>query len=212
MNKRAIIFLNGEYAQIEPLVPLTQEVFLVIGVDGGTRHLVDFGLTPQLIIGDMDSIPQPDFDRFKSENVQMLKFPRQKNETDFQLALDQAIQADCREALVFGALGGRSDHLIANLLLPLQYLDKVKTSLFHGSEEITYINNHSTIHGAPGDILSLIPISNDASGVTTTGLLYPLNFETLHIGSPRGVSNELITNKAKVSVTSGVLLCVHTHQ
>jgi len=211
MCKRALIFLNGEYAKTEPLVPQVQDNFLVIGVDGGARHSVDFGFNPQLIIGDMDSIPQSDIDRFESEKVQILKFPQQKNETDFELALDQAIQYECRETLVFGALGGRSDHLIANLLLPLQYMDKVEISLFHGSEEITYIHNRSTIHGAPGDILSLIPIFNDATGVTTTGLLYPLDFETMLLGSPRGVSNELRSNKANVSVASGVLLCVHTH-
>jgi thiamine pyrophosphokinase len=210
--KKACIFLNGKYANEEPLIALAGGDALVIGVDGGTRHLAGFGLQPQIIIGDMDSVSEAEIIQFGTSETRILRHPPQKDETDFELALDQVIQQECTEILVFGALGGRSDHLITNLLLPIVYLDKAKIRLFHGVEEITYITSLTTIQGQAGDIISLVPLSGDVTGVKTIGLLYPLNNETLHQGKSRGVSNELLENIATVSIESGVLLCIHCHQ
>jgi thiamine pyrophosphokinase len=211
MKKKACILLNGEYAEHESLITLAGSDALVIGVDGGTCHLADFGLKPHIIIGDMDSLQETELARFVSQGVQILRHPPEKDETDFELALEQAIIKGCSEILVIGALGGRSDQMIANLLLPIAYLDKGEIRLLHGAEEITYINSCSNIHGNAGDIISLIPVSGDVTGVNTTGLRYPLNFETLYLGKSRGVSNELTGTSAIIAVSSGILLCIHTH-
>jgi thiamine pyrophosphokinase len=212
MKMEACIFLNGEYAECEPLISQVGSDPLVIGVDGGTRHLADFDLEPHIIIGDMDSIPEIELAGFTSQNVQILRYPPEKDETDFELALDQAILSGCREILVFGALGGRSDQMIANILLPVAYLDRATIRLLNGPEEISFIHSQSTIIGKAGDVISLIPISGDVSGVRTSGLRYPLNLETLYLGKSRGVSNELTCAKSTITVSSGVLLCIHTHQ
>jgi len=212
MKKIACIFLNGKYAKREPLITLAGKNPLVIGADGGSRHLSDLGLKPHIIIGDMDSLSKANLDRFTIQGTQIVRYPPEKDETDFELALDQAIILGCSEILVFGAMGGRSDHLLANLLLPLAYLDKAKIRLLQGTEEITYIQSQVMIHGIAGDTVSLIPVFNDVTGVKTTGLRYPLNFETLYLGRSRGVSNELIGASATITISSGVLLCDHTHQ
>lgn len=212
MKKTACIFLNGKYAKREPLISLAGKNPLVIGADGGTCYLADLGLKPHIIIGDMDSLPKADLDRFSTRGAQIVRHPPEKDETDFELALDQAIIIGCSEILVFGALGGRSDHMLTNLLLPLAYMDKAEIRLLHGTEEITYIKSQATIHGKAGDTVSLIPVFNDALGVKTTGLRYPLNFETLSLGRSRGVSNELTGDSATITITSGILLCDHTHQ
>lgn len=212
MKREACIFLNGRYAKREPLISRVGDDPLVIGVDGGTLHLATFDLKPHIIIGDMDSIPETDLADFTSQNVQILQHPTEKDETDFELALDQAILSGCRKILVFGALGGRSDQLIANILLPMAYLDQAIINIFNGAEEISYIHSQSKISGKAGDVISLIPISGDVRGVRTSGLRYPLNFETLHLGKSRGVSNELSFTGATITVSSGVLLCIHTHQ
>ncbi len=174
MKREACIFLNGKYAKREPLISRVGADPLVIGVDGGTLHLAAFDLKPHIIIGDMDSLPETDLADFTSQNVQILQHPPEKDETDFELALDQAILSGCRKILVFGALGGRSDQMIANILLPVAYLDKAAIHLLNGTEEISYIHSQSKISGKAGDVISLIPISGDVSGVRTSGLRYPL--------------------------------------
>ena len=212
MRRKACIFLNGEYAEDEPLLSQVGPDPLVIGVDGGALHLAAFDLKPHIIIGDMDSLPETELPIFASQNVQILRHPPEKDETDFELALDQAILSGCRKILVFGALGGRSDQMISNILLPLAYLNRASINLFYGAEEISYIQSRSTISGKAGDVISLIPVSGDVSGVRTNGLRYPLKVETLYHGKSRGVSNELTCTRATVTVSSGVLLCIHTHQ
>jgi thiamine pyrophosphokinase len=158
----------------------------------------------------MDSLPKADLVRLEASGIQVLRYPPEKDETDFELALDHAIRQGCKQILVFGALGGRTDHLMANILLPLVYVDKAHIILFRGSEELTYINSREVIHGNPGEKLSLLPLVGDASGIHTTGLRYPLESETLMFGKSRGISNELIDSEATITVSSGVLLCIHT--
>lgn len=212
MKMQACVFLNGEYVEREPLISRVGTHPLVIGVDGGTRQLAAFDLKPHIIIGDMDSIPETELTDFTTQNVQILRHPPEKDETDFELALDHAILSGCRKILVFGALGGRIDQTIANIMLPVAYLGRATINLFYGTEEISYIHSRSTINGKAGDVISLIPVCGDVSGVKTSGLRYPLNIETLYLGKSRGVSNRLTGAKATVTVSSGVLLCIHTHQ
>ena len=212
MIKKACIFLNGEYVTSEPLISNIGSDPLIIGVDGGTCHLATFDLKPHIIIGDMDSIPDTELADFKSRNVQILRYPREKDETDFELALDQAILNGCHEIFVFGALGGRSDQMIANILLPVSFLDRADIHLFNGTEEISYIKSRSMINGKTDEIISLIPISGDVYGVSTSGLRYPINHETLYMGNSRGVSNKLTGDRSTITVSSGILLCIHTHQ
>jgi thiamine pyrophosphokinase len=211
MINQACIFLGGVYAEREPLIALADNGLLVIGVDGGTSHIASFGLMPQVIIGDMDSLPLADFDLYLSKGARIFRHPPEKDETDFELALDYAIREGCNDILVVGALGGRTDHLIANLLLPVNYLDKARIRFVRGAEEITYINSKSVIHGIAGDVLSLLPVIGDVVGVKTTGLRYPLKSETLILGRSRGVSNVMSGVRATISVSSGILLCIHTH-
>ena len=68
----------------------------------------------------------------------------------------------------------------------------------------------TTITGQNGDLLSLFPLTNEATGVRTKDLYYPLHDETLRFGRPRGVSNVLISEQAEVSMESGMLLVIHT--
>jgi thiamine pyrophosphokinase len=210
MKKQSCIFLNGEYANQEPQIAQVRPDSLVIGVDGGARYLSSTTLMPQLVIGDMDSLPVADLARLEARGIRVLRHPPEKDETDFELALDHAIRQGCNQILVFGALGGRTDQLMANILLPLIYMDKARIILIRGLEELFYIKSRETIHGSPGDTLSLLPLAGDVSGIRTTGLRYPLESETLIFGKSRGISNELTNPEATISVSSGILLCIHT--
>lgn len=209
MKKRALIFLNGKYAKLEPMSGLAHNNTLVIGVDGGTRHIATFGLSPQIIIGDMDSLPSHVLNDYLTQGALIMRHRPEKDETDFELSLDLAVGKGCSDIIVYGALGGRTDHMLANILAPLAFLDKSDIRLVHGLEEIRYITSRTLVKGKIGDVLSLLPVSGDVTGVKTTGLRYPLQTETLTFGKSRGISNVLTGSKAMVTVASGTLLCIH---
>jgi thiamine pyrophosphokinase len=62
--------------------------------------------------------------------------------------------------------------------------------------------------GQPGTTVSLLPIGGDVAGVTTDGLVYPLDDEPLLLGSARGVSNVMARPGASVTVRRGLLLVI----
>ncbi|MBN2677293.1 MAG: thiamine diphosphokinase [Anaerolineaceae bacterium] len=212
MTKTAAIFLNGEYAEPEPWIDLARNCDLLIGVDGGSRHILSADLIPQTVIGDLDSLRPDHLHELESLGIPIIRHSPQKNETDFELALIHAINMGCDQICVFGALGGRLDHMLANLLLPVSFIKKAFIRLIHDRQQVIYIYNQTTIHGKKGDLLSLIPIKGSVTGVRTEGLLYPLENEALQHGRSRGISNELTKDEASVSLQSGVLVCIHTSQ
>jgi thiamine pyrophosphokinase len=129
-----------------------------------------------------------------------------------ELALQLAQRLGMEKVLVVAALGERWDQTIANLLLPVIY-PGLQISFVDGQQEVFLLRskNQMTVRGSPGDTVSLIPISGDAKGITTSGLEYTLSHETLFFGSTRGISNVLLSDNASIMLEEGLLLCVVIH-
>ncbi|MGF1505143.1 MAG: thiamine diphosphokinase [Chloroflexi bacterium] len=181
---------------------------LVIGVDGGTRHAFTLGLHPDVIVGDLDSLPEQDL----PADVRIERSPAEKDETDLELALLYARRQQAAETVLIGALGGRLDMSLANLLLLTQpALNDMHIQVWYGTQTARLIRPPGqSIPAAPGDTLSLIPLVGDALRVTTHGLKYPLNDEPLHYGPARGISNIFTHASAAISLQEGLLFAVHT--
>jgi thiamine pyrophosphokinase len=210
---RAVIFANGELEQPERLRALLRPDDYLISADGGLRHLRALDLRPQLLIGDLDSVSQPDVDWLAGGDTQIRKFPAEKDFTDLELALRAARERGAESILLAAALGGRLDQTLANIaLLRLPELSGMEASLDDGQTEVRLITASLTIHGRTGDIVSLIPLGSVVYGVRTHALQYPLNAETLSPGQTRGISNVMLTERAAVEIESGELLCVHLRQ
>ena len=116
-----------------------------------------------------------------------------------------------RSVILLGGLGARWDMTLANILLICEpaYAD-MDIHFLDGTQELFLLKQgeNTAIHASPGDILSLIPLSEDVSGVTTDGLEYPLKDKSLQFGTPRGVSNVFLGHQAYVSIAHGLLLCI----
>ena len=210
---RAVIFANGELQQPERLRALLRPDDYLISADGGLRHLRALDLRPQLLIGDLDSVSQPDVDWLAGGDTQIRKFPAEKDFTDLELALRAARERGAESILLAAALGGRLDQTLANIaLLRLPELSGMEASLDDGLTEVRLITASLTIHGRTGDIVSLIPLGSVVYGVRTHALQYPLNAETLSPGQTRGISNVMLSERAAVEIESGELLCVHLRQ
>lgn len=210
---RALIFANGELLLPQHARRLVRPDDLIIAADGGRRHAAALGLTPRVVIGDLDSLTAGEREALEAAGVELISFPARKDETDLELALGYAVRAGAGEILILGALGGRLDQTIANLvLLALPELEGVDVRVVAGSQTAFLIRGEATIRGCPGDTVSLIPWGGDAFGIYADGLEWPLHNEPLYFGPARGVSNVLLSEEAHIRVRRGLLLCVVTHQ
>lgn len=212
--KRAIIFANGELPEAAVARRLIQPDDLLIAADGGARHCRALGLTPHLVIGDFDSLDADELNGLEQTGAALRRHPREKDETDLELALLEAAARGATFVIVLGAFGGRLDMTLANLLLLLHpKLAGVHIELRHGPQTAWLIRPPGgVISGAPGDTVSLLPLDGDVFGIVTHGLRYPLCGETLVSGPARGVSNTLTEPQARLTLTAGRLLVIHFAQ
>lgn len=208
---RALVVLHGDQGgSDEWLAGLAKRSDVVIAADGGALRLRHTGARIDLVIGDLDSIADDVRRALEREGVRFEVHPREKAQTDAELAVDAAIERGADEIVVAGALGGeRADHGIANvLLLAHDDIAAVDVSLVTERATIRSILGPGVleVEGAPGDYVTLTPLSERARGVSTDGLRYPLRHEELVRGSTRGVSNELTEPRGSVEVGEGLLL------
>jgi len=209
---RAIIIAAGSADRDNSWERWVRDGDWIIGADGGAARALDWGLSPQIVVGDMDSLPSASRASLVARGSCFIEHPRAKDETDLELALIYAVQQGAEEIVVLGALGGRIDHTLANmLLLTLPILEGTLVRIVDGDGEILLVRSGETVtlQGSPGDLVSLLPIGGDALGVTTVGLAWALRGDKLRLGFSRGVSNQMKANEALVKVEQGFLLVVH---
>ena len=206
----ALIFANGSMEHPTRL----PEYDVLIAADGGAYHCRRLGLQPDWVIGDLDSTDPAFLEGLQAGGTRVKHFPTHKDYTDLELAVLHAQGLGATQVVILAALGARWDQTLANLLLPAaRQFASLPVKLLDGAQEITLIRPGETraICGRPGDTLSLIPLSGDAQGITTSGLEYPLQDEDLLFGSTRGVSNVLLGTCAEIKLNSGMLICTLIH-
>lgn len=181
----------------------------VVAADSGLMAATSLGLSVDLVVGDLDSVDAQALAQARAGGTDVQRHPVDKDRTDLALALDAAVEFGADRIVVVGGHGGRLDHLLANaLLLASSAYEQVDVVAHMGDATVHVVRDRVALHGAAGELVSLLPVHGPANGVTTTGLLYPLDGEDLTAGSSRGVSNEFAEPDATVSVRAGVLLCV----
>jgi thiamine pyrophosphokinase len=211
--QRILILANGELPDIAEARSLIQSDDRIICADGGTRHALRLGIEPDLIIGDLDSADPQVIQKFREDRVNIASYPRDKNETDLELAIERAITWNPKEILIVAALGGRLDQTLANItLLSDPRLAGFQVRLDDGVEEIFLCRDRAEVQGKSGDIVSLIPWQGAVSSIRTNNLKWALHDETLYPDKTRGISNEMIDDIASVSIGAGQLLIVHRRQ
>jgi thiamine pyrophosphokinase len=209
--KQCFILGNGEWGDPSEFFSLIQKEDLLIACNGGYQKAMRFGVQPDIVIGDLDSINP----RIIQKKVRIIRFPANKDKTDGELALQLALKQKPQKIFWLAALGGRWDQTIANCFLLIQAAKKkVPVVLFQGEWRIYLVLNHLSVQGQPGERVSLIPLSNKVEGIFSKGLQYSLKNEELFRHRTRGVSNCLLSLKCSIKIKSGWLLVLHetTHK
>jgi thiamine pyrophosphokinase len=210
VTTRVFILANGDVPDLEGLVPNAAQAQLWIAADGGAEHFARLGLTPGHIVGDLDSVSTETLSQMQQAGSQIHQHPVDKDATDLELALSLVPAGS--EVVIAGALGDRWDQSFANLLLLARPdLRGLRLQVQHGADTVHVLHGPGQLGlaGTPGDIVSLLPVHGPATGITLSGLRYPLANETLHPGQTRGVSNVLANPAATIELTSGTLIVIH---
>ena len=210
---RAVVFANGVIQEIHLVKRLITEKDFIVSADGGLRYIRSLNLIPKLVIGDLDSVSCDDIKFLNNNNIEVLKFPTDKDQTDLEITLRELVKRGYKDILVIGALGGRIDQTLANLgLITSISSDDIRIGFDDGQEHVTLIRNRLSISGKKGDTVSLIPLCSPVEGITTKGLRYALTDEQLLPEQTRGVSNVMLGRIAEINITSGTVLCIHTRK
>lgn len=197
---RCVIF--GAAAFDSLILPIDKDD-LVIAADGGVNHLFKAGITPDVILGDFDSLG------YIPEGAQV--FPVEKDDTDVMLAVRHGLQAGFREFLIYGGMDGkRLDHTVANFQTLAFLRAHDARGYLVGREQLATVISNETAVFSPNaaGILSAFCLGKEASGVTIRGLKYSLENGKLTADFPLGVSNHFTGKEAEITVENGQLLLI----
>jgi len=194
--------VNGEAPKKQRLQALVKDAKIVICADGGANIALKSGITPDVIVGDLDSIHAETLVKFRKVPTHE---ERDDETTDLEKAIRWAINARFDHITVVGATGKRTDHSVGNLGVLAKYYPDAIIRFVDDLGEIIYVGRELRFEGRKGDVVSLIPLSR-CEGIVTEGLRYALNGEALEIGVREGTSNVIVSSPVSIKVKKGRLL------
>jgi len=218
-SPKVAIVANGEINNYAAAKAKIAEANYLIACDGGLLHFNSLDATPHCLIGDFDSTPAKLLEAYKAQGIPAFPFPTDKNDTDLALAVAHALMFAPESITIVGASGGRVDHALGNIQL-LAHIGEnfgdTQAEIWDETTSIRLVHAQScceifyTFPREQYSTLSLLPLGTRATGITTRGLKYELENDTLRIGETRGISNEFVENTAEISVESGLLLVIRS--
>ena len=197
-----LIVIGGEPPS-QALVDSLGQPEAVVAADSGADAALALGIRVDLLVGDEDSVSNAAL----SHANKIESYPRDKNSTDFELALDSAQRFGPKRLVVVGAGGKREDHFIGNLAAMAKPSEHLIES--HNEFGVTgFVHDSWQAQTEPGTTVSILPIGGAAVGVTTSGLRWPLTNATLQPYEALGISNEASDQLVRVELATGVLAVI----
>ena len=202
MKKHGLLFVNGEVTEKEVGIIRHRTFDKIIAADGGVHHALRFGFTPDVVVGDLDSITETV--RAQLPGTQFVHRPSQEL-NDLEKTLQFCQEHGFFQLTILGIAGKRLDHTINNFSVLARYDRFFELELYDAYARIYLIRDEIQIQGQEGQLVSLIPVGK-VEGITTEGLAFPLNNESLEFGVREGLSNYLTRKQARVRFRKGLLL------
>lgn len=213
--RRAVIFANGRPSDLpENRRFITPDDF-IIAADGGANHALELNIQPHVVIGDMDSITPENLQKLTTANVELKRYPVKKDQTDLELAIDYAIKAGFSSIKILTAFGGRLDQLLANIFLitrPEWQHIHFEMADYPQQGWLLHAGVTLTINGEIHDTLSVIPLTEQITGLTLTGVEWPLERAQVQRGSTLTISNTLIKAEITTHLQTGTALVLLQHK
>lgn len=210
------ILAGGPEDLLPDLTKYLAEEGIWVGVDRGVFHLLKRKIMPVIAFGDFDSVSPLEFSYIQSQVADLMRYKPEKDETDMELALNWAINQKPRIIRLFGATGGRLDHLFANVHLLINPLkEKSPTSIFlidrHNIICLKEPGSYTVEKNSVEKYISFVPLTLNVSNLTLDGFKFPLKNRHISLGSTLCISNELISEYGTFSFSEGILIVIRSH-
>ena len=204
--KNCIILANGKPPKKIVITFFRKKNFqTLICADGGANSAMNLKLTPDFIIGDLDSISSEAIKKFRSTS-KIIKIKRQ-NDTDVEKCLKYAINNNYDEALLVGVIGNRLDHTFCNLGIVLKFFNKIKISLIAEDSFLKPYSGTIKLKTKPEEIVSVYGIDSKTK-ISSKGLKYPLKNVSLPFGKKESTSNVATGNEVELKITGGIIFVI----
>jgi thiamine pyrophosphokinase len=180
----------------------------VVCADGGLEKAKNYGITPDVIVGDFDSVDLSLLKEYEALNIPIMKFPAEKDYTDMELAAKFVLSKGFKDIVLIGASGSRLDHTLGNIMLMEKYhKEGINISMIDNSNIIKVISDDSRliVEFLENQYVSIIPIT-ELEGLTLEGFKYPLNNVNVERGSTLCISNEVIGKEGIITLSKGSAL------
>lgn len=208
---KAIIVTGGNKPSKKLLNSYIKSGDLIIGADKGSEYLYDYEIMPNIILGDFDSISEEKLKKIEEKQVEIIKFPPEKDYTDTEIAIMEAMKRGADTIYLFGGLGTRADHSLGNIGLLLTTKNKGARLLIVDDHNKMYLaDKNMSLNGSQGEIISFHALSDVVKGFEIRGAKYNLNSYDMHLLDPRAICNEFLDTPINIKYESGELLIIHS--
>lgn len=211
-----VLIITGGYIDTVPMVQYMESRSwdYLISADSGLDFCKKANILPDCILGDFDSVSPSVLEEFERNYSDRIKrFPPEKDETDTELAMSEAIAAGADEITILGATGSRVDHLLGSIQLLKKALGLgIDCCIVDANNRIRMTDSTFRLSRASqfGTFVSCIPFSPEVRGLTLRGFAYNVTDFTMTSGTARGVSNEIVSDEAVITLEDGILLIIES--
>lgn len=183
---------------------------VVFAVDGGLAVAEEAGILPDYLVGDFDTAEESLVARYEERCITIRHKP-EKDATDTELAVDEALERGAEQIVLLGATGSRMDHTMANIHMLYRVLQQGKHAWILNENNRISLHKKSFVLNRDelfGKYISFLPFFGEVTGMTLKGFRYPLSGKTLTAGISLGISNEGREETMEVSFLSGYVLMI----
>lgn len=199
--KKALLFANGQVGQSESELIKAESFDVIVAADGGVRNALKADRTPHYVVGDLDSVT-PSLKK-QLDQTEFVYRPSQEL-NDLEKSLQFCESLDVTHITLLGISGKRLDHTLNNLSVLCRYDHRFHLTIYDPYSQIYLVRDRWEYIGREGQLISLIPLGK-VEGITTGGLAFPLQEESLGFGYREGLSNYIVKTPVTVTIREGIL-------
>lgn len=208
---KTVIISGGKEPSKDILFKEIKDANLIIGADKGCEVLYKYNITPDYILGDFDSADANIINSLEARAKKKIKFKREKDYTDTEIAYNLAVEKGSTEIILLGATGTRYDHSLSNLGLMLRGLKKsIEVKIIDDNNYIFLTDKSTTLYGNIGDTISFHAYCDEVKNFSIKGAKYNLENYNLKLGDSLTTSNEFVEEKINITFDSGIVMILYT--
>jgi thiamine pyrophosphokinase len=208
---KTVIVSGGKAPSQDLLESELEDATALICVDSGGNCLKELGIEPDYLVGDFDSIKPEAFEYIKGTKCKIIEYPKDKDFTDTELALELAMRLDSNSIVFLGTTGTRLDHVMGNLgLLRVCVQNGIDAFIKDENNSIMMTNKPITLKAEPGTTFSIQAFSETVEDLTIRDARYPLTGYKLKIGDPLTISNRFLDKDVDIDFSSGLLMVMYS--